>query len=92
MITSIPALQAIPAATLAAKPAHTFTTALGDALDGLAASLSQADGLAAAFAVGKGNIAAAAIARAKADVALEIAAVAASRVTGAISVLMQTQV
>ena len=53
---------------------------------------SAADALAATVASGKASIAEAAIARAKADVMLEVAAVAASRVSGSITTLLQTQV
>ncbi|MDQ6779659.1 MAG: flagellar hook-basal body complex protein FliE [Candidatus Eremiobacteraeota bacterium] len=69
-----------------------FGVALGGALDALSGSLSRADRSAAALAFDRGSIADAAIARAKADVALEVAAVAASRISGALNTLMQTQV
>lgn len=68
-----------------------FGAALGGALDALSGSLMRADHSAAALALDRGSIADAAIARAKADVALEVAAVAASRISGALTTLMQTQ-
>jgi len=61
-------------------------------LDGANAALERADVAASLLAAGKGGIAEAAILRAKADVALEIAAVAASRAGAAITTLLQTQV
>ncbi len=54
-------------------------------------SLEGADGAAAALAAGHGGVAEAAIARAKADVMLEVAAITASRVSNAVSTLLQTQ-
>jgi len=61
-------------------------------LDGANAALERADIAASLLAAGKGSIAEAAILRAKADVALEIAAVAASRAGAAVTTLLQTQV
>jgi hypothetical protein len=61
-------------------------------LDGAVGALRQADTAAQAVALGHGNIAEAAVARAKADVALEVAAITASRVSGAVNALLQTQV
>ena len=61
-------------------------------LDGANAALERADVASSLLAAGKGSIAEAAILRAKADVALEIAAVAASRAGAAITALLQTQV
>lgn len=69
-----------------------FGDALTSAIDGLAASLTNADALAGSVSAGKASIAEAAIARAKADVMLEVAAITAARVSGAISTLVQTQV
>ena len=68
-----------------------FGDMLAAALDRTAVALDRADGGAAAVAAGSGSIADASIARARADVALEIAAVAASRVSGALNTLLQTQ-
>lgn len=73
-------------------PNSGFAKALTSAVDGLSAALNRADALAAGAAAGKTSIADAAIARAKADVLLQIEAVAASRVSGAIATLLQTQV
>lgn len=70
----------------------TFGEALESAIDGLSNALSKADALASAVASGKTGIAEASIARAKADVMLEVAAIAAARVSGAITQLLQTQV
>lgn len=61
-------------------------------LDGANAALERADVAASLLAAGRGNIAEAAMLRAKADVALEIAAVAASRAGAAVTTLLQTQV
>lgn len=92
LIAAIPALEGFGPQNVARPGSNAFGAMLGGALENLTRALDQADGLASAVALGKGSIADAAIARAKADVALEVAAVAAARVTGAISVLMQTQV
>jgi len=92
LIAAIPALEGLGPQNVARSDSNAFGAMLGGALENLTQALNQADGLASAVALGKGGIADAAIARAKADVALEVAAVAAARITGAISVLMQTQV
>ncbi len=68
-----------------------FATALAAMTDGVAGAVGAADRSAAMLAAGNGDVAAAAIARAKADVALEIASVAASRVSAAMTALLQTQ-
>jgi flagellar hook-basal body complex protein FliE len=68
-----------------------FASALAAMTDGAAAAVSAADQSAALLAAGHGDVAATAIARAKADVALEIASVAASRVSAALTALLQTQ-
>jgi flagellar hook-basal body complex protein FliE len=68
-----------------------FAAALAAMTDGVAGAVGAADHSAAMLAAGTGDVAAAAIARAKADVALEIASVAASRVSAALSALLQTQ-
>lgn len=65
-----------------------LAAALGDAGDAVA----RADGAAALVAAGAGDVVGASIARAKADVVLEIASVTASRVSGAVETLLQTQV
>ena len=69
-----------------------FGEALAAALGGAGSSIRQADDAAALVAAGGDDIVGASIARAKADVALEIASVTASRVSGAINSLLQTQV
>src|SRR5579859_7142979 len=56
-----------------------FAAALASVTDGVAGAVNAADHSAAMLAAGHGDVAAAAIARAKADVALEIASAAASR-------------
>lgn len=61
-------------------------------LDGATAALQRADASAATLAATGGGVAEAAVARAKADVILEVAAIAASRVSNAISTILQTQV
>ncbi|HEY7981315.1 MAG TPA: flagellar hook-basal body complex protein FliE [Candidatus Eremiobacteraceae bacterium] len=68
-----------------------FAAALAAMTDGVAGAVNAADHSAALLAAGKGDVEAAAIARAKADVALEIASVAASRVSAAMTALLQTQ-
>ena len=68
-----------------------FAAALAAMTDGVAGAVGAADHSAAMLAAGHGDVAAAAIARAKADVALEIASVAASRVSAAMTALLQTQ-
>lgn len=79
-------------AVLRTSEGGSFGEALGSAVDSLAGALSKADALAASLASGKTNIAEASIARAKADVMLEVAAIAAARISGAITQLLQTQV
>jgi flagellar hook-basal body complex protein FliE len=69
-----------------------FADALAAALDGASQAVEGADARAGALAAGTGSIVDASIARAKADVVLEIAAVAASRISGAVNALLQTQV
>lgn len=91
-IQPITPLAAMPEFEASAPPKASFADALGAAADTLASTLSRADELAGEVAGGKGSIAEASIARAKADIMLEVAAVAASRVSGAISTLLQTQV
>jgi flagellar hook-basal body complex protein FliE len=90
-INPIPAIGVMPDMGSQAPKASSFADAMGAAADALTSALSHADALAGDVASGKGSIAEAAIARAKADVMLEVAAVAASRVSGTISVLLQTQ-
>jgi hypothetical protein len=51
----------------------------------------MADNMAAGLAAGHGDIAELAIARAKADIMLEMTAVAAARISGALNALLQTQ-
>jgi flagellar hook-basal body complex protein FliE len=80
------------AAASKTAPGPSFADALGRALDNLSGALSQADALAAGVAVNRAGVAQAAIARAKADTILEIAAIAAARVSGVITQLLQTQV
>jgi flagellar hook-basal body complex protein FliE len=90
-IDPIPPVGVLP--EIGTRPPHvtSFADAMGAAADALTSALSRADTLAGEVASGKGSIADAAIARAKADVMLEVAAIAASRVSGTISVLLQTQ-
>ncbi len=90
-IDPLPPLGAMPEIDPPRPRGGSFADAMGAAADELASTLSQADALAGEAALGKGSIAEASIARAKADVMLEVAAVAASRVSGTISVLLQTQ-
>jgi hypothetical protein len=92
-IEPIAALRPAPLIERVDVPANegagsSFATLIEDA----SASLHHADDAAALVASGHGNIATAAVARAHADVALEVAAITASRVSGAIATLLQTQV
>jgi flagellar hook-basal body complex protein FliE len=73
-------------------PGHSFASALAAVIDDAATALDQADGKAGAMAVGAGSVVDASIARAKADVALDVVSVTASRVSGALNSLLQTQV
>ena len=91
-IESISPLRVTRDAVLRGRADVSFGDALGSAIDGLSHALARADTLAATVASGKAGIAEASIARAKADVMLEVAAIAAARVSGAISQLLQTQV
>ena len=91
-IEPIAALRGMRDAVVRDERPASFGEALGSAIDGLSQSLQRADALAAAIPSGHASIADASIARAKADVALEVAAIAAARVSGAISQLLQTQV
>ncbi|HYK53730.1 MAG TPA: flagellar hook-basal body complex protein FliE [Candidatus Eremiobacteraceae bacterium] len=72
--------------------ASSFGEALAQALEGTSDALRGADAQAALIAAGGDDVAGASIARAKADVALEVISVAASRVSGAVNSLLQTQV
>jgi flagellar hook-basal body complex protein FliE len=68
-----------------------FASTLAAMTDSVAGAVGAADQSAALLAAGHGDVAVAAIARAKADVALEIASVAASRVSASLTALLQTQ-
>ena len=91
-IEPIGAMLAMNDAVLRSPKQASFGDVLGSAADAMTNELARADALASAVAAGKADIAGAAIARAKADVMLEVAAIAASRISGAISTLLQTQV
>jgi flagellar hook-basal body complex protein FliE len=91
-IESISTLRSMRDAVVHGPGDVSFGDALGSAVDGLSHALARADALAASVASGKAAIAEASIARAKADVMLEVAAITAARVSGAISQLLQTQV
>jgi flagellar hook-basal body complex protein FliE len=94
-------IQSIPSVPLSAEPENgfagnagagaSFATMLASMTDTAAGAVGAADRSAAMLAGGRGDVAATAIARAKADIALEIASVAASRVSSAITSLLQTQ-
>src|ERR1700736_6373155 len=92
--SDIPSIEAagLRPAVLIERDAPASTNSFAALLDGLSSVLRRADESAARLAIGGGSVAEASIARAKADVLLEVAAVAASRVSGAISTLLQTQV
>jgi|GEM_PF-5079784 len=92
-VAQIQPLQRISELVPSEPPASaSFLQTLGAMIDGVSNSVATADGLAAGLAAQKASVADAAIARAKADTLLEIAAVAASRVTASITSLLQTQV
>lgn len=78
-------------AVLRGPETSSFSEALGNALDSLSGALNKADALAASAVERKTDIADATVARAKADVMLEVAAIAAAKVSGAITQLLQTQ-
>jgi flagellar hook-basal body complex protein FliE len=91
-VEAISAMPAMNDAVIRGPKQVSFADALGSAADTMTAALARADALASAVAAGKADIADAAIARAKADVMLEVAAITASRISGAITTLLQTQV
>lgn len=78
-------------ALLVQPKAQSFSEVLGSAIDAVSGSLERADALSVSAATTPADIAGAAVARARADVTLEIAAVTAAKVSGAISQLLQTQ-
>jgi hypothetical protein len=80
------------ASALGFPEGRTGAQSFAAALDAVAGALDAADAQAGAVALGRGSVAEASIARAKADVLLEIAAVTASRVSAAVTTLLQTQV
>ena len=102
-VFSVPGIESLGAAASPSNgislqnPVHlepegpSFSETLANALDSLSGALTKADALAAAVPEKKADIADASIARAKADVMLEVAAITASRISGAVSQLMQTQ-
>ncbi|MFI5388999.1 MAG: flagellar hook-basal body complex protein FliE [Candidatus Eremiobacterales bacterium] len=85
------AQAALPLSASTSAPSS-FRDALASALGGATDALHGADVEAAVLAGGGGDVVSASIARAKADVALEVISVAASRVSGAVNSLLQTQV
>jgi flagellar hook-basal body complex protein FliE len=94
----VAAIETLGAATvtlqnaLLVKPStQSFGETLASAVDSLSSALSNADALAVSAVAKKADIADAAIARAKADVMLEVAAIASAKVSGAIAQLLQTQ-
>jgi flagellar hook-basal body complex protein FliE len=95
---NVPALEPIVSSgeSLYAPAAVNRSPAFGDvlaaAVDDATSALVRADTLASGVAAGTGNVIAASVARAKADLLLEILAVGASRVSGALNALLQTQV
>jgi flagellar hook-basal body complex protein FliE len=92
-VQALDALEAIrPRAAATGAQPMSFGRLLEAAVDSASAAVSDADTKAAVVAAGGSGIADAAIARAKADVVLEVVAVAASRISGAINTLLQTQV
>jgi flagellar hook-basal body complex protein FliE len=86
-----PQIEPLANALLVRPAPQSFAQALGNAIDALSGSLDRADALSVSAASRPAEIADAAIARARADVMLEVAAVAAAKVSGAIGQLLQTQ-
>ena len=84
-------IEAAPART-SAPPRSSFGDAMAAALDSAAAATSLADREAAGVSTGGADVMGASLTRAKADVLLDVVAVAASRISSAINTLMQTQV
>jgi flagellar hook-basal body complex protein FliE len=91
-ISSAAAGSALESPVLRSREAASFGETLAGAFDGLTMMTARADALSAGIVAGTSSIAQAAIARAKADVLLEVAAVAASRFSSDINALMQTQI
>ncbi|MBV8172181.1 MAG: hypothetical protein JO219_09670 [Candidatus Eremiobacteraeota bacterium] len=86
-----PIRPAVVIETDAQRPASAASS-FAALLDGAVAALQRADVTAQQVALGQGSIADASVARAKADVALEVAAISAARVSAAVNALLQTQV
>ncbi|HEY7788024.1 MAG TPA: flagellar hook-basal body complex protein FliE [Casimicrobiaceae bacterium] len=92
-VIAVPPASGVDASRVAnaGSSGNSFAATLAAMTDSVAGAVGAADRSAAMLASGNGDVATAAIARAKADVALEIASVAASRVSAAITSLLQTQ-
>lgn len=89
----MPALDvALEDADRPATSSTSFGSVLATMVDGAKQALDGADAMAAAVAHGGGDVVAASVARAKADVMLQVVAVTASRASGALNSLLQTQV
>ncbi|GEM_PF-5310765 len=86
-----PQATPLPNAVLVRPERRSFDAVLGSAIDAVSGSLERADELSVSAATTPADIAKAAVARARADVTLEVAAVAAAKINGAISQLLQTQ-
>jgi len=90
-VAALPALGAVASGD--SRPGRaSFGETLGAMLDDISHAIAGADALAGSLVVGRAGVADAAVARAKADTILEVAAIAASRASGAIATLLQTQV
>lgn len=86
-----PQIAPLANAVLVAPAPQSFADVLGNAIDAVSGSLEKADALSIAAASKPGDIADAAVARARADVMLDVAAVTAAKISGAVGQLLQTQ-
>ena len=86
-----PQLGSLQDALLVGPRSGSFSEVLGNAIDAVSGSLDRADALSVAAASKPADIADAAVARARADIMLEVAAVTAAKVSGALGQLLQTQ-
>ncbi len=95
-MTVEPLLPASPDEPLPSPPesqgAGSFATALTSAFADAGASLERADGAERAFASGRGGLQEMVLERAQADVALSLAATAASRASQALSTILGMQI
>ncbi|HZT14127.1 MAG TPA: flagellar hook-basal body complex protein FliE [Candidatus Baltobacteraceae bacterium] len=82
----------IPDAASSPVQSHANAAGFSQALDALGALFGRADNAENAFADGKGDLQTAVYERARADVALSVAAAAAQRAAGALQTLLNMQI